>query len=114
MSSSLLAQNTGSFGGDNLELGSVLTLKDGRTVREAFSTPADMVNLLIPNLFVLAGVILFIMIIVSGYKFITQGEKGIQEAKSIMGIAGAGFIIMFSAYWIVQIIKILTGADIPL
>lgn len=110
----LLAQNTGSFGEKELDLGSTFTLEDGRAVGEVFEKPTDLVNLLVPNLFVIAGVLLFIMIIVAGYKFIAKGKEGIQEAGSILGIAAAGFIVMFSAYWVIQIIKILTGAEIPI
>lgn len=121
---SLLAQaagqtgTTGSgaqdFGSDGLDLGSTLTLGDSRPVRDVLSKPADLVNLIVPNLFVFGGIILMIMIIMAGYKFIANGEKGLQEAQEIAGNALLGFIIMFAAYWIVQIIKIITGADIPL
>lgn len=63
-------------------------------------------------MFVLGGVILFFMIIFAGFQFLTQGEKGIEKAKTIITTALMGFGIMFAAYWILRIIKIITGADI--
>jgi hypothetical protein len=55
-----------------------------------------------------------VLIIVAGYKFIAQGQKGLQEAQKIAGTGLAGLVIMIAAYWIIQIIKAVTGADIPL
>ncbi|OGJ37490.1 MAG: hypothetical protein A2383_00500 [Candidatus Pacebacteria bacterium RIFOXYB1_FULL_39_46] len=107
----LIAQNTGE--GD-LDLGSSYILQGGKPVSEVFSTPADLVNLIVPNLFVIAGVVIMVLIIVIGYKFIAQGEKGLQEAQKIASTMVAGLVIMFAAYWILQIIKVITGADIPL
>lgn len=85
-----------------------------RTVGEVYSTPTVLVNLLIKNLFVFAGIILFIVIIFSGFKFVYQGTKGKDEAKTILTTAITGFILMIVAYWIVQIVKIITGTQINL
>ena len=101
-------------GAGGVDLGSCLKLSDDSTVRYRYNNPAFLVNLVVQNLFVLSGVILFVMIIVAGIKFIAGGKKGMEEARTIIGTALAGFIIMFSAYWIVQLIKYLTGADILL
>ena len=115
MKTSLLAQaSPPDFGSDGVDLGSTLSLGDGRAVRDVLDQPADLINLLIPNIFVLAGIILMLMIIVAGYKFIQGDSKGVEEAEKIATTALVGFIIMFSAYWIVQIVKIVTGANIPL
>lgn len=81
-------------------------------VSATFDTPAKLVNLIVRNLFTLAGILLFINILWAGFKFINQGAKGKDEAKSIMTVSIVGFIIMFTAYWIVQIIGIVTGTEI--
>ncbi len=111
MSNQWLAQSTGEAG---IDLGDSYTLADGRRVKEVFDQPSDLVNLIVPNLFVLAGIALMIFTIIAGYKYIAQGKKGAQEAAKIAGGVVAGFLVMFAAYWIVQIIKLVTGADIPI
>jgi hypothetical protein len=97
-----------------LNLGGCLEISPGQTIGETFSTPTDLINLVVRNLFVVAGVILFFMLLYSGFLFIQGGTKGKDQARTVMTTAVAGFLLMFSAYWVVQIIKVLTGADIPL
>ncbi|MFH2118383.1 MAG: hypothetical protein ABII10_01455 [Candidatus Paceibacterota bacterium] len=111
MLGSLIAKTTGDEG---LDLGSSYALGSGRPVSEVFKTPADLVNLIVPNLFVFAGITVMVLIIVAGYKFIAGGEKGLQDVQKIAATGAAGLVIMFAAYWILQIIKLITGADIPL
>lgn len=82
------------------------------TVGSVYGTPTVLINLIVRNLFVLAGIILFLMIIYSGYQFISGGAKGHEQAKNTMTTAISGFIVMFAAYWILQIVKVVTGADI--
>lgn len=96
-----------------VDLGDCLQLSDSTKVSAVYTDPAFLVNLIVRNLFVLAGVILFLMFIVAGYKFILGGAKGAEEANSIVTTAITGFIIMFAAYWIVQIVSLLTGINIP-
>ena len=101
-------------GGRGIDLSQVFTLGAGTnaSVASVYSTPSVLINLIVRNLFVVAGIILFITILVVGFKFVAQGTKGKDEAKTILTAAVTGFILMFVAYWIVQIIGILTGADI--
>jgi hypothetical protein len=101
-------------GQGNINLGDCLTLGAGsnKTVSQTYGTPAALINVLVKNLFVIAGIILFLTILYSGYKFIAQGTKGKDEAKTILTAAVSGFIIMFVSYWIVQIMEILTGVQI--
>jgi len=98
--------------GSAVDLGSCLTLQDGKSVSTVYKTPADLVNLVVRNIFIVAGLILFMLIIYSGFIFISGGEKEVTKAKDILTTALIGLLIMFAAYWIVQIIKIVTGADI--
>lgn len=96
------------------DLGCAYTLKDGTPVREVFDQPADLVNLVVPNLFVIAGIAIFVLAILGGYKFLAHSQKGLEDAKKIILGGGAGIAIMFAAYWIIQILVRVTGADIPL
>lgn len=99
------------FGGINL--GDCLRLSDSTRVSTVYDNPAFLVNLIVSNLFVVAGIIFFLFLIVAGFKFITGGQKGAVDAKNIIQTALIGFIIMFSSYWIIQIVALLTGITIP-
>lgn len=101
-----------SIGDAGINLADYLTLKGGKKVSEVYKTPADMVNLVVSNVFVVAGILLFVFIIMAGFKFISGDSKGMQEAKTMMGGVLTGFVVMFAAYWIIQIIQLITGAQI--
>ncbi len=100
-------------GEGGINLADCLVLGEGKgTVADTYDTPAVLINLIVRNLFVIAGIILFIMIIFAGFKFIGGASKGQEEAKNILTIATAGFLIMFAAYWIVKIVGIVIGQNI--
>ena len=96
------------------DLGCAYTLSDGTPVKDVYNTPATLVNLLVPNLFVVAGIAVMVMALIAGYKFLLKGQQGIQDAMKIVLTTGIGLVVMVAAYWIVQIIKQVTGANIPL
>lgn len=98
---------------ENVEvsLGDKITLKDGSQVQEVFNSADDMVNLLVKVIFVGSGMVLFFMIVGAGFAMITGGSDDKGKAKTTMTTALIGFVIMFSAYWIMQIIQLITGID---
>ena len=100
-------------GTGGINLGDCLKLSDSTNVSDVYDNPAFLVNLLVSNIFILAGVILFIFIIIAGFKFITGGKKGAEDAKNIVQTSLIGFVIMFAAYWIMQIVSLITGINIP-
>ncbi|MCA9369751.1 MAG: hypothetical protein H6774_01940 [Pseudomonadales bacterium] len=96
------------------DLGACLKLSNDTPVRDVYSSPSVLINLVVRNVFVLAGVLLFALVFYVGFKMLTGGKKGFEDSRKALTAAVAGFILMFSAYWIIQIIKYLTGADIPI
>lgn len=100
-------------GAGEIDLGNCLKLSDSTNVSEVYDSPAFLVNLIVGNIFVVAGIIFFIMLIYGGFKFITGSKKGAEDAKNTIQTALIGFVIMFAAYWIIQIVALLTGIDIP-
>lgn len=101
-------------GAPNINLGDCLELSSGVPVSSKYTTPAFLVNLIVKNIFVIGGVIIFILIFYAGFKFIQDTSKGKEEAQKILTAALIGAITMFSAYWIVQIIQVLTGVNVGL
>lgn len=99
---------------DYIDLAKELTLKDNKTVKEVYDTPSRFVNLIVPNIFIVAGLIIFGLIIGAGFSFLQESDQGKQKAKELATGAVVGFIVMFSAYWIVQIVELITGIDLPI
>lgn len=98
-----------------VDLGNKFFLNDsGTTVKEVYSKPADLINVIVPNLMVVGGIIIFFMFIMAAFKFMGDSAKGKEEAAGIMKTALIGFVLMFAAFWIVQIVKVITGTDINL
>lgn len=101
-------------GSDNLNLENCLVLDPNNpstSVGDVYDTPATLVNVIANNIFILAGIIGFFTLIYAGYIFIMKGREGIQDARKIITSLIVGVIVMLSAYWILQIVQILTGID---
>ncbi len=99
-----------------LNLSDYLTLgkANNQTVADVYDKPATLVNALVRNIFVVAGIIIFIFIIGAGFSFLQDSSQAKEKSKTMVTGAIIGFIVMFSAYWIVQIISAMTGAKISL
>lgn len=86
----------------------------GSTPKADFNTPRGIISYLLPYLFTFAGLILFIMIIWGGFEMLTGAtDPKKQEAGRQRITAGlVGFLIIFSAYWIAQILQVIFGVSI--
>jgi len=64
-------------------------------------------------LFPLAGILLLLYLIFGGFGLMTSGgdPKAVQSAKSKITNALVGFLIIFAAYWIVQILGTVLGIE---
>lgn len=98
----------------NLNLGDCYALNNEQAVKDVYTDPTVLINLIVRNVFVIAGIVLFFLFIYAGFLFITGDVKGKDKAKEVLQGAVLGFIVMFAAFWIVQIVKVVTGADIPI
>jgi hypothetical protein len=94
-----------------IPLGDKLVLKDGTPVQEVFNSTDDMINLIVKVIFVGAGFFLFLMIIGAGFSLVQGDSKDKDKAKTTMTSAIIGFMIMFGAFWIMQIIQLITGIN---
>lgn len=78
--------------------------------------PNELITILVPNVLMLAGVIFFIMILVGGWGVISSAgeEQSAQDkakAKAALTYGAAGFLLIISAFFILQVVKFITGVD---
>jgi hypothetical protein len=77
---------------------------------------ADLVSVILSNAMVVAGIILLLLLIFGGISMIMGAGQDNPEAaakgKQAATSAVIGFIIIFAAYWIIQIIETVTGLNI--
>jgi hypothetical protein len=102
------------IGAANLNLGECFALNESQTVPDVYTDPSVIVNIIVRTLFIGAGLVLFFLILYGGWQFISGSVKGKEKAQEVWGAAAIGFVVMFAAFWIVQIIKVVTGAEILL
>jgi hypothetical protein len=76
----------------------------------------NFISTLLPNILVVAGVIFFILILGGGFSMIqSAGGQGSPQdaakARSAITFALIGFLLVVSAYFILQVIGAITGVD---
>ncbi len=76
----------------------------------------DLVSVVLSNVLVIAGIVLLFFFIFGGISMIAgAGQDNPEKAakgKQAATAALIGFIIIFAAYWIIQIVEKITGLDI--
>ncbi|MBN1263425.1 MAG: hypothetical protein JW991_03630 [Candidatus Pacebacteria bacterium] len=81
-----------------------------------FTSFGHLIQVMLPNIYILAGVIFFFLLIAGGFGIIMNAGKGEKEGfaknKGMVTVAIVGFLIIISSYWIIQIIGAITGIDI--
>jgi len=90
------------------------TNTDTKDLKFAFMSPADMFNQILPYIFTIAGIILFIMIIAGGFSIFTSAgnPEKIKKGQGMLINALIGFLIIFAAYWIIQLVEFSLGLDL--
>ena len=78
------------------------------------NTPADIINTLIPIIFVLAGIVLLAMLVSGGFTiFVSAGNpEKIKKGTGMITSALVGFLIIFAAYWIIELLQITFGIKV--
>lgn len=81
---------------------------------QGIETPADFFNLLLPILFTLGGIGLFLMLIWGGFEMMANAadSKAQQAGKQRITAAIIGFVLLFVSYWIAQTLEIIFGIRI--
>ena len=81
---------------------------------QEFNSATDILSTLLPNLYLIAGIILFLYLVFGGFKLIVSNgdPKSTEEGKVALTNAIIGFLIIFTSFWIIQIIQVVTGIPI--
>jgi hypothetical protein len=76
--------------------------------------PGSILSKLLPYLLTIAGLILFGMLITGGFAMMTAGNdaKAADAGKQRITTAIIGFVIIFTAFWLAQILEIMLGISI--
>ena len=80
---------------------------------DKFPNLAAIVNKLLPILFSAAGIILFFYLIAGGFDLLLSGgdPKKAEGAKGKITSAVVGFIIVFIAWWLTQLLSTIFGLE---
>jgi hypothetical protein len=77
---------------------------------------ADLVSIFLSNAIIIAGVIMLFLLIFGGISIMMGAGRDNPEAtargRQAATSAVIGFILIFAAYWIIQIIEFMTGLEI--
>ena len=75
------------------------------------TTIGGIIASILPWIFTIAGMLLLIYLIFGGLQLMLSGgdPKGAQAAKAHITNALIGFIIIFAAFWIVQLVGLIFG-----
>jgi hypothetical protein len=74
-------------------------------------TIGSILSRILPLVFIFAGIGLLAMIIMGGFTLLTSAgdSKKLEQGKSKLTYAVVGFIIIFAAFWLVQIFGVMFG-----
>ncbi len=92
--------------------GGTVTIQGPANFRFAANpTIANVVGTAIPFIFAFAGIALLLMLMSGGFTMLTSADnpKRIDQGKQKVTYAVVGFLVVFLAYWIVQIMGIVFG-----
>ena len=93
-----------------------VNITDSFPIAQNFPTLSSLVSVFLPRLLLLAGVIFFILVIGAGVRVVMTaggGDPHAQEqAKSFFTLSITGLVIIFGAFWVLQIINFITHGSL--
>lgn len=100
--------------GQTFNLGDKLLLQNSTKVSSEYSQASDLINNIIPNVYIAGGIVIFFMVLVGGFMIISNAgnQDKVKDGGKIITSAIMGLLVLFAAYWIIQIIQVLTGIKI--
>lgn len=82
---------------------------------QTFPDLASLIGPFIRNALTLSGLILLVLIMVGGFIYVANAggdPKKLEQSQGIISNALIGFAIVFTSFFIIKIIEILTGVPI--
>lgn len=72
-----------------------------------------LINFLLPYIFGIAGLIMLLYLVWGGFMFMTShgDQKAVEAARQKITSAIIGFVIIFVAYWLVQLLQMIFGIN---
>ncbi len=81
----------------------------------SLSTPGAIISKALGSfVFPIAGIILFVVLLLGGFQMLTgaTNSKSLDEGKQRITAAIMGFLLLFAAYWIAQLLELIFGIRI--
>ena len=100
---------------DPLQLGGNINAVDKATPSDVdLSTPGKIISRALTYAFPIAGTILFVMILWGGFEMISGAteSKSMEAGKQRITAAVVGFLLLFAAYWMTQLVQIVFNISI--
>lgn len=74
----------------------------------------DILSALLPYIFAIAGLALFVFLIIGGFGLLTSAGSPdkMKAAQGKITSAIIGFVIIFVAYWLMRILEIIFGLNL--
>ena len=88
----------------------------GHPGAQSYTSIGSLLSKIIPNAIVFAGVFFFLLIIYGGFQLIVYGGQNnspqrVAQSKSMVTYGFIGFLLVVSAYFILQLIGAVTGVN---
>lgn len=83
---------------------------------QVFGTIGGLVNVIIRNAYVAAGIITLLLLVFGGFTLIIGAGAGdtkkLEQGRQAITGAVIGLILVVTSFWIVQIIQLITGINL--
>ncbi len=80
-----------------------------------FTTLASLVNHLYKAMLIFGGVLIFFLMVIGGFQYVMgagqERSDQVEKGKKAITWSVVGFLLLFASYWIIQILKLVTGID---
>ena len=75
--------------------------------------PMELIQAILPNIYLFASLILLAYLIFGGFMFVTAaGSEQKSNGQQVIFNAIIGYLIIFTSYWIISLIQVFTGVEI--
>lgn len=95
------------------QVGDLLNNPKLNPIGAKYNSPGDIINSLVPYIFVAAGLVLLVILIMGGIGLMTSGGNPDKVKSNYSKITNAliGFLVIFIVYFVAQIVQVMLGID---